>query len=46
MLNIKKPRGTNDFFYDSSERLEFIENKIKEIVKRSVYSNKGVLILL
>ena len=33
MLNIKKPRGTNDFFYDSSERLEFIENKIKEIVR-------------
>ena len=33
MLDIKKPRGTNDFFYDSSKRLEFIENKIKEIVK-------------
>ena len=33
MLNIKKPRGTNDFFYDSSDRLEFIENKIKEIVR-------------
>lgn len=33
MLDIKKPRGTNDFFYDSSKRLEFIENKIKNIVK-------------
>ncbi|WP_295153942.1 histidine--tRNA ligase [uncultured Brachyspira sp.] len=33
MLNIKKPRGTNDFFYDSSKNLEFIENKIKNIVK-------------
>ena len=29
MLEIKKPRGTNDFFYDSSARLEFIESKIK-----------------
>ena len=33
MLDIKKPRGTNDFFYDSSKRLEYIENKIKNIVK-------------
>ena len=33
MLEIKKPRGTNDFFYDSSKKLEFIENKIKNIVK-------------
>ena len=33
MLEIKKPRGTNDFFYDSSARLEFIESKIKNIVK-------------
>ncbi|OEJ13720.1 histidine--tRNA ligase [Brachyspira hampsonii] len=33
MLEIKKPRGTNDFFYDSSKRLEYIENKIKNIVK-------------
>ena len=33
MLDIKKPRGTNDFFYESSSRLEFIENKIKNIVK-------------
>lgn len=33
MLNIKKPRGTNDFFYESASKLEFIENKIKDIVK-------------
>ena len=33
MLDIKKPRGTNDFFYDSSKNLEFIENKIKNVVK-------------
>ncbi|MEI0700448.1 histidine--tRNA ligase [Brachyspira intermedia] len=33
MLDIKKPRGTNDFFYESSKRLEYIENKIKNIVK-------------
>lgn len=33
MLDIKKPRGTNDFFYDSSKRLELIESKIKNIVK-------------
>ena len=33
MLDIKKPRGTNDFFYDSSKNLEFIENKIKNAVK-------------
>ena len=33
MLDIKKPRGTNDFYYDSSKRLEYIENKIKNIVK-------------
>ncbi|WP_300369628.1 histidine--tRNA ligase [Brachyspira sp.] len=33
MLDIKKPRGTNDFFYDSSKNLEFIENKIKDVVK-------------
>lgn len=33
MLNIKKPRGTNDFFYESASKLEFIEKKIKDIVK-------------
>ena len=33
MLNIKKPRGTNDFFYQSASKLEFIEKKIKDIVK-------------
>lgn len=33
MLNIKKPRGTNDFFYELASKLEFIENKIKDIVK-------------
>ena len=33
MLNIKKPRGTNDFFYQSASKLEFIEKKIKNIVK-------------
>ena len=33
MLNIKKPRGTNDFFYESASKLEFIEKKIKNIVK-------------
>ena len=33
MLNIKKPRGTNDFFYESASTLEFIEKKIKDIVK-------------
>lgn len=33
MLNIKKPRGTNDFFYESASKLEFIEKKIKYIVK-------------
>lgn len=33
MLNIKKPRGTNDFFYDSAYKLELIEKKIKDIVK-------------
>ena len=29
MLNIKKPRGTNDFFYESASKLEFIEKKNK-----------------
>ena len=38
MLNIKKPRGTNDFFYDSSSKLEFIENKIKNIDKLYGYN--------
>ena len=33
MLKIKKPRGTNDFFYQSASKLEFIEKKIKNIVK-------------
>ena len=33
MLNIKRPRGTNDFFYESASKLEFIEKKIKDIVK-------------
>ena len=33
MFNIKKPRGTNDFFYQSASKLEFIEKKIKNIVK-------------
>ena len=33
MFNIKKPRGTNDFFYQSASKLEFIEKKIKDIVK-------------
>ena len=33
MLNIKKPRGTNDIFYESASKLEFIEKKIKNIVK-------------
>ena len=33
MLNIKKLRGTNDFFYESASKLEFIEKKIKDIVK-------------
>ena len=33
MLNIKKPRGTNDFFYESASKLEFIEKKIKDIDK-------------
>lgn len=33
MLNINKPRGTNDFFYESASKLEFIEKKIKDIVK-------------
>ena len=33
MLNIKKPRGTNDFFYESASKLEFIEKKIKDILK-------------
>lgn len=33
MLNIKKPRGTNDFFYEYASKLEFIEKKIKDIVK-------------
>ena len=33
MLNIKKPRGTNDFFYESASKFEFIEKKIKDIVK-------------
>lgn len=38
MLNIKKPRGTNDFFYESASKLEFIEKKIKDIVKLYGYS--------
>ena len=38
MLNIKKPRGTNDFFYESASKLEFIEKKIKDIVKLYRYS--------
>ena len=38
MINISRPRGTNDFYYDSSNRLEFIENKIKEIAKLYGYS--------
>lgn len=33
MLTIRKPRGTNDFFYESASKLEFIEKKIKDIVK-------------
>ena len=33
MLNIKKPIGTKDFFYESASKLEFIEKKIKDIVK-------------
>ena len=37
MLNIKKPRGTNDFFYESASKLEFIEKKIKDIVKLYSY---------
>lgn len=29
MLSIKRPRGTNDFFYDNCKKLDFIENQIK-----------------
>lgn len=38
MLNINRPRGTNDFYYESASRIEFIENKIKHIAKLYGYS--------
>lgn len=38
MLSIKRPRGTNDFFFNSSYNLEFVENKIKHIASLYGYS--------
>lgn len=38
MLSIKRPRGTNDFFYDSCRKLDFIEKDIKNFASLYGYS--------
>ena len=38
MLEIKRPRGTNDLFYETAKRREFVEQQIKEIAQTYGYS--------